>query len=356
MRNANPKRGPKWFQFEYWNWLVFYAPIIPFWLWFSLRNRCLTYFSAVNPAVPFGGFLRENKKAVNALLPEEYLPKSLYVSKNQSIDERFLTLRFPLVAKPNNGQRGKAVKIIETEAELFQYARNTNTDFLLQEYIAYPFELAVFYSKIPGQKHGRVSSITQKDFLQITGDGQNSIRQLMEADLRARLQIGALEVDGKIDLDEIPAQGEKRILEPIGNHCRGTKFTAANHLINEAVHRVFDNIMANAEGFYFGRFDLKAESIEALQSGKGIKILELNGVTSDPAHVFDPEYALWKAYRDVLWHWARMSKIARANLQMGTKPLSVAEAWTIIAEKFSPSPEAFHQNESINAPILSFES
>jgi phosphomannomutase len=63
---------------------------------------------------------------------------------------------------------------------------------------------------------------------------------------------------------DVLSLGENRLLEPIGNHCRGTKFVNANHLINNQLDEVFSKISEGFEGFYYGRFDMKVESIDDL--------------------------------------------------------------------------------------------
>lgn len=88
-----------------------------------------------------------------------------------------------------------------------------------------------------------------------------------------------------------------------------------------------DEILKDFEGFNYGRFDLKVKTIEDLYEGKNIKVLELNGVNADPAHIFDPNYKLLKAYKDVAWHWKRLSDIAQYNYKLGLKYTSFRELW-----------------------------
>ena len=63
------------------------------------------------------------------------------------------------------------------------------------------------------------------------------------------------------DINRIPINIEKVLLEPIGNHCRGTRFINFNHVINEDLNTAFDKISLPIKGFYYGRFDLKAKTI-----------------------------------------------------------------------------------------------
>ena len=110
---------------------------------------------------------------------------------------------------------------------------------------------------------------------------------------------------------------KKLYLEPIGNHCRGTTFYDAHHLINDKLNQVFDKIALEIHGFYYGRFDIKVPSLEDLYHGKNIIIFELNGVSSEVAHVYDPNYKLIQAYKDIAANMKIISLIAKKNHDNG---------------------------------------
>ena len=106
-------------------------------------------------------------------------------------------------------------------------------------------------------------------------------------------------------------------LEPIGNHCRGTTFYNANKLINDQLIDVFNRIAKQIEGYYYGRFDLKVPNLQDLYAGRNIKIMELNGVSSEVAHVYDPDYKLIRAYRDIAKHMDYIYQISKENYKKG---------------------------------------
>lgn len=316
-------------KFEYWNWMTFYGPIIPVWLYLGLKARSITFFTAVNPACTAGGFLNENKMEVLDLLPPEVVPFSLLIQKEI---EQLPDVPFPVIAKPNSGQRGRGIKKIHSERELADYHAASSESYVLQEYIAAPVEFAVFYSRLPHESKGVISSITGKEFMTVRGDGVSTIKQLMQQNERYRFQIPNLT---EVVLSTVLVNGERRVLEPIGNHCKGTMFIDNRALLTPQLEQAFDEIMKGVEGFYYGRFDIKVDSLEDFQNGKGIKIMELNGVNGDPGHVFDPNYTLFRAYKDVYWHWNRMAAIAAINIKDGVKPLAVKTVWKTIVKKFS---------------------
>ena len=95
-----------------------------------------------------------------------------------------------------------------------------------------------------------------------------------------------------------------------------------NYLINEKLNEVFDKICIPINGFYYGRFDLKVKGIEDLYRGENIRIMELNGASSEPGHIYDPSLTLFKAYKDLLSHWKRLADISKGNMKLGLKPVS----------------------------------
>ncbi|MBA4849265.1 hypothetical protein [Emticicia sp. BO119] len=329
----------KIFNYEYWSWWVFYLPMTPYWIFQAIRARSLTYFTAVNPSIEAGGFYGEHKSEILKYIPTEYLPATVYISPETDFDEvlsalQLHKLNFPVIAKPNVGERGTLVVKILTEAQLKIYHESIKADYLIQEFIEYPIELGVLFSRMPNQQSGQVSSVTLKEFLSITGDGKSTIEELILNSTRARFQLETLRNKLGEEIKEVLPANEKRILEPIGNHCRGTKFVNANHLINEQLHKVFTKIAMPFEGFYYGRFDMKVASYEDLYAGKNIRILELNGVSSDPGHIYDPRYYLWQAYRDLGWHWNRVAEISIENQKRGVKPLPLKEIIQIVKQHF----------------------
>jgi hypothetical protein len=120
---------------------------------------------------------------------------------------------------------------------------------------------------------------------------------------------------------------EKLVLEPIGNHCRGTKFLNGNYLINSNLVQVFDKIAKPIDGFYIGRFDLKVNSIEDLNDGLNIKIMELNGVSSEPAHIYDPTTFIFKAYQALFNHYKLIFIIAKQNIELGNQYVPFWLVW-----------------------------
>lgn len=316
----------KYGNYEYWPMWLFYLPVLPYWIYLSLRNRSLAYFSAANPGIELGGFFGESKTEILSLIDPQYLPKSISVKNKMEFlslknELRANNITYPLIAKPDVGERGNAVSKIMTETELLAYHNIADFDYIIQEFITFDLEFGVLYSRLPNSEKGMVSSVTLKEFLTVTGDGSATVHQLMQQNVRARFQIDRLQKEKPDSLQHIPKQGEQVLLEPIGNHCRGTRFINFNHIINEQLNTSFDKICSPIKGFYYGRFDLKVKSIGDLQKGTSIKIMELNGASSEPGHIYDTSFTLFKAYTDLLDHWKRLAMISAVNIKSGLKPV-----------------------------------
>lgn len=260
----------------------------------------------------------ERKSDIFKLIPGEHLPQTVLIARGDIERAAFSAeeIGFPLIAKPDIGERGIWVEKISDQTELQDYTKSCPVDFLLQEMVSYPMELGVFFVKKPGEE-GSVTSIVRKEFLQVEGDGKMKIMELLKridrAQLTADLNSDFLKTNG----DRILNEGEKVLIEPIGNHCRGTKFLNDNKEINAEINEAFNKLADQIPDFYFGRIDLRCESYEDLRQLRNFKILELNGAGAEPGHIYQPGYPLWKAYRDIFWHLAVLSDISAQNRKRG---------------------------------------
>lgn len=316
---------------EYWPLAVLYFPVFLYHLWQSLKAGSLFYFSAANPSIETGGMFGESKARILSRIADDRKPVTLLFLPGTAVADvsaeiRKHRLTYPLIAKPDIGERGWRVEKIVREEELNRYVSTTKKAFILQEYIDLPLEAGVFYYRLPGQKKGTISSLVLKDFLSVTGNGTDTLEALMLKSDRAFLQLPLFREKKRVDLEFIPAEGEKIQLCPIGNHCLGTTFLNGSTLITEALLRTFDELSHSFGDFYFGRYDLRCPGPEDLRAGKNLKILELNGVGAEPAHIYHPGFPLAEGYRVLFHHWNMLYRISRENHRRGVPYLSLAEA------------------------------
>ncbi len=316
---------------EYWPFGLVYAPVFVYWIWLSIRAKSLLYFTASNPSIENGGMLGESKKKILDLVPEEYKAKTLIFPDDVEIASvlnqmNLVGLTFPVICKPDIGERGTLVEKINCRKDLVNYLSVINQNFLLQEYLDLPIELGVFYYRIPGKSAGVVSSIVIKEMLTVKGDGKSTLEKLILNNDRSKLQWEKLKVKYRAELTTILKPGEQKQLVGIGNHCKGTKFLDGNYLINNQLHQTFNSISKKVNGFYFGRYDIRVETFEDLYKGN-IKIMELNGAGSEPAHIYNPGYSLLKAYTSIFHHWKMLFKISVVNHSRGVQYLTLKDGW-----------------------------
>jgi hypothetical protein len=323
----------KWLHWEYWPMWVANIPVLAIYLWFAFRSRRWFFFSAANPGLSFGGAFGVSKSAILQLLPDHLLPKSTVVMHGTPFDAVMAQmeaagLNFPLIAKPNVGERGYLVQKVEHSGDLAVVLTQHPVDFILQEYVDLPCEMTVLFHRFsePNPAFG-ITSVCQKAFLTVTGDGRRNIIELMSDDPRATIQIPRLLKHNPSWLTQVPESGKKVVLEPIGNHNRGTAFLDARHLINEPLVSCFAEICNKIGGIQYGRFDLRCSSPEDMQRGV-CKVLELNGVFGEPAHVYSPGYGALRAYADFYEHWRIIYQLSRANIALGVRSAGWTEAWT----------------------------
>jgi hypothetical protein len=318
---------------EFWPFGILQGPVFLYWLLLAVRARSIFFFSASNPGILSGGMMGESKFEVLDLIPKELKPRTFLIklpATTASVIKQMNDwgLSFPVIFKPDLGERGWMVRRIDNENDVEQYLSEIKINFVIQELVDLPFEFGVFYARYPDRPKGRVTSITMKKFLTVTGDGKSSLRELILSDDRAKLQWKILNSTYKAELDTILPINEKKELVSIGNHCLGTTFLNANHLITPKLNESFDAISQQVRGFYFGRFDLRCSSLEDLEAGR-VKIVELNGCGAEPAHIYHPGSSFWRGMATLFAHVHSMYRISVINHSMGVPYLSFQEGRAI---------------------------
>jgi hypothetical protein len=326
-------------RWEFWPPWAAYGPVLCYVLGLAARHRSLTVFTAANPAIPAGGFVGESKIDILRGLGPACVARSLFLEgalaaalKIERVEAFLSTLerQLPIVVKPDRGQRGSGVIVARTREALHSRLAHTCVDTIVQEYVP-GIEFGVFYVRRPGEPRGRILSITEKRLPSVTGDGRSTLEELILEDpetigmarLHLRQHAGRLR--------EVPLLGQVASLGDCGSHCRGARFYDARSLQTPALERAIDDIAARFNGFYFGRFDLRVPSHEALSRGEDITILELNGVTSEVTHIYDPGVSLIEAYRALFGQWRLAFEIGAENAARGARVWSLAELIGLVA-------------------------
>ncbi|MCW5745304.1 MAG: D-alanine--D-alanine ligase [Alphaproteobacteria bacterium] len=336
--------GPPVSFYEFWPMSLFYGPVFLYVLWLMARYRGINLPTLANPSFPGGGFYGESKSAILDLAvrsaPQWVAPFIAVDRPERPADvagETRAALRrladaglcLPVVAKPDLGCRGAGVRLVRTEAELAAYLHGfpAGARLVLQRFADFEGEAGIFYVRKPGTARGRILSLTLKYFPRVAGDGRATLRELILRDPRAGKVPHLYLPRHAARLDDIVPAGEAVRLSFSGSHSKGSIFRDGTHLVSEAMQARFDAIARAIPEFYFGRFDVRFPSFEALQRGEGFVILEINGAGAEMTHVWDRRTKLLAAWRDIMRQYRLLFEIGRLNRDRGHRGQSLAAFW-----------------------------
>lgn len=339
------RRIARW---EFWPPWLFYVPVGAYVLMSIVRHRGLA-FTAANPSMPAGGFVGESKDEIYKLVSRSR-PAEPHLLRHAKFDgdldaiercaaaPRFIeanSLSFPVVVKPDAGERGDGVTVVRGDRQLFNALTEAKGDVLVQEHYD-GVEASIFYCRRPGDEHGRVFSITEKEFPAVTGNGVSTLEELILRDDRAYIVAARYFAPNRDRLHDVPAAGERVRLVEIGSHSKGAIFRDGGRLRTPELEAKIDEICRGVPGFFFGRFDIRAASFEDLKLGRDFRIIELNGVTSESTNIYDPRYTLRDAYRILFEQWRLAFEIGAANARLGAKVTTVRDLLQLIAANTIP--------------------
>lgn len=356
---------------EFWPAWAFYLPLMPYLLWLGARRGGLLSATCVNPGIgKGGGLIGESKSEILSSMPDEAVLSHTLIRAGGSPSERAAMAiahvehdaalgNWPVILKPDSGQRGFAVRLARGPEDVERYFRSVHGHVVVQRYHAGPHECGVLWvrgfgrdqgadgqkDRATGTRHkgagarsqdrgelaGRIYAVTRKDFAFIEGDGRRTLERLILDHPRYRCQAGvfmARFADARV---RVPDAGELVRLAEAGNHCQGTLFRDGSDLVTPELERRIDTIASafrgpGGEEFDFGRFDLRYESEDALRRGEGFGIVELNGITSEATNLYDPSRGPLWAYSVLFGQWRELYRIGAERRASGVQALTAREA------------------------------
>ncbi|USD41740.1 D-alanine--D-alanine ligase [Vibrio sp. SCSIO 43135] len=327
---------PSWF---------FYTPVVMQSLFQGVRHRDWGLPLIANPSIKLSGMVGESKHDILSLAGEyakQWISPFITVTRDlrnvsQQLDSALeamsqAQLSFPIVAKPDLGCRGAGVKLLQDKDQLASYIESFPRDarFLLQEKAPYQAEAGVFYVRYPEDTRGKIISITLKYAPSVTGDGVSTLQQLIDNCPRAG-QLSHLYLPRHEDkLQEVLELGEEFQLAFAGSHSRGSIFRNGNQYITEALSQKLDEIFDDLDGFHYGRLDIKFADIHQFMQGEAFTILEINGASSEAAHIWDRNTPLSEIFSTLLEQYRILFDIGARQKRRGHKTPSMAallNAW-----------------------------
>jgi len=347
--SEEPEEPPVVSSFEFWPPWLFYIPVAFKWLLLAMKHRGLLLPTAANPSIEGGGFIGESKAEILDLVPapqRKWVARWITVVGGEDVNVveqamREAGLDFPVVAKPDVGQRGAGVQPIYGLHDLRTYteAFPVGVTFVVQEFAGgaggpgrpedHPSgfgdarEAGVMWWRKPGEEQGVISSITLKVFPEVRGDGRLTLGELIDADPRARYIARTYRKRHRGDLDRVLDDGEVFPLVFAGNHCQGAIFRDGTALVTPELSARIEGISHSIPDFWFGRFDIRFDDLGSFLAGEDIKIIEINGASAEATHIWDASTTLREAYRVLFEQFEVLFSIGAANRKRGVKPLSL---------------------------------
>lgn len=320
-------------RWEFWPSWLYYAPIVVWIIWLGLKHRSPMAFTAANPGLEAGGMVGEKKHQALQPLQDNApdlvacfsLITALLAAKRFTQAEAFMASQgLPVVLKPDVGQRGRGVFVARTPDQAKEYLSLFSGAVIVQKHIEGE-EFGIFVARMPGESSPKILSIVHKTFPHVTGDGVQNLKQLILNDARAKLISRLLFKRWAAELSRVPAGGEVIKLVEIGAHCRGSLFLDARQHATPELIATLRRLLDAVPGYAFGRMDIRVPSIEDFRQGKGIQVLELNGVSAESAHIYHPGTPLLDGYRAMFHQWSVAFEIGAAYAKSGTPTTSALQ-------------------------------
>jgi membrane protein DedA with SNARE-associated domain len=374
----------RWTHREFWPTSIIYFPLLPLLAYLTLRRRGFTVFTCCNPGIAFGGgIVGESKKAILDALgsgpAEGYVLASHLISADLPPEQRAVAALhairtrpelggFPIILKPDTGERGYALKLARTPDDLRRYFTGVHAlhaPVLLQAYHSGPFECGILWARYPdgprhdgrGGREGFIFSITRKDFPVLIGDGIHTLEELILDHPRFHAQADVFLERFAGQRQRILRAGQALRLAEAGNHCQGTLFRDGIDLWSQELEDRIDSIARNfapppshsrvacltppdasdgasappqAPGsasplLDIGRFDIRYESDDALRRGQGFAIVEFNGTFGESTNIYDPNRSLFWMYRTLARQIRLIYELGASRRDAGIRPIPLLE-------------------------------
>lgn len=321
--------------FEFWPTKLMYTPVAIKWLLLSIRYGSLTLPLIANPRLTLSGMVgvakSELMQQAKGTCESSILAWQKFTVDDtdcqaqashwiESVQKQGINL--PFVCKPDIGCRGSGVKLIRNHLQLSETIASypIGSDLLIQKLASYEPEAGVFYVKMPHETKGKVVSLTLKHSPTVIGDGQLTLKQLLEKDPRAKNLLHLYHGKNQELWDQVIAEGEKHNLLFSASHCHGAVFEDARKHITAELSETIDKMMQGLPEFHYGRLDVKFKDLEQLKKGKTLEIIEINGASAESIHIWDKGTSFIEAIKTLMWQYTSLFKIGAYQRSLGYKP------------------------------------
>ena len=203
-----------------------------------------------------------------------------------------------MIVKPDVSEQGWGVALICSQGGMERYFECMPVAIIVQRYLP-GIEVGIVYMRRPGAERGQIVSISE------------SIHHL------------------RVPHDHCPHEAPSIVF---GFTCHDAEYRDALHWNSPQLECAIDARGRAVPGFFLGRFDVRAESVDALRRGE-FAIIELNGVLSEPTQIYDPTTSLAQACATLIRQWRFAFEIGAENHARGTVPTRLRELVALTAAK-----------------------
>lgn len=322
---------------EYWPQVLVDGPIFPLYCYYALKARAFGFFVTANPHDGELKSLAESKIKIYNLIPKQYYPRTIYTEPKEDFNTIIEQLKnaqisYPLITKPDIGQRGIGVKKIYTEIELLEQHQTAKHPYLIQQLVHYNNEIGLFWVRFPDEPKGKLTGIVYKEFLHVKGNGKQTLEELIYSDARTYYQLDYLKKTFIATWDSVIPKDKIIELVPFGNHVRGSKFLDFSQKITPVLEATFNDVCLQIKGYNFGRMDIRFDNWKDLEQGKNFVIIETNGAGSEPTHIYDPRHSVFFAWKEIIRHLYYLQKVCMQNHARGYKYASLKSVLGMFAD------------------------
>ena len=335
---------------EFWPTWLLYLPLLPGWIYWSIRYKGFHSIALANPGMFLGDAISCSKAEILSQLPQKWVADWVHIPSNKELAKQvscsdilkarldilerkaFLEKKwnYPIILKPDYGHKGVGVRLIQNLQDAQNYLKDFTHAVIAQVYCApsLEHEAGIMYYRLPDDTKGKIFSITNKELPVLTGNGKDSLSTLIAKHPRYRFQSKRFLKNLKernYEAQRIPAKNEATRLSIQGNHTQGTCLKNIWSICSAPLEARIDEISQHFDGFYFGRFDILYKSQERLRQGLDFKIIELNGASSVSINIYDPKISIWKLYRTLYTHWDILFRIAHINRKNGVRAVTLKQ-------------------------------
>ncbi len=127
---------------EFWPYRWVYLPIFIYYFLQAIRFRNPAWFSVVNSNMKYGGLFGYSKSEMLQSLPQKWVPPYFCISNREHFSSVLQKLQkspfdFPIILKPEIGERGIGIEKINTAEELKAFIQHINQDYIAQEFSSF---------------------------------------------------------------------------------------------------------------------------------------------------------------------------------------------------------------------------